>query len=695
MSDTTDTPTNSSLYLDQTQEIETRIDDLLQFLTIEEKASLLKGNDFWTTKPIPRAHIPSFGMTDGPIGVAYHSSFKGIRTRFPGTIGLAATWNRQLSYSMGKAMGKEVRLSGRHQLLGPGINLIRSPLCGRNFEYLSEDPILSSELGIELVKGIQSEKIAACIKHYVTNNSETKRMSISTEISERALQEVYIKNFKRVIEKADPWGLMVCYNKVQGGQGADNKYILRDILRDQLNFTGHVVTDWGAARKTKSTASCIKAGLNLEMPGKLLSNAMPTKKVLKALESGEINEKDLNYVVKPLLRTFFRVGLFDQITPKSLKVIDDPVHQQIAQDIAEESMVLLKNENQILPLSLDKIKKLAILGPNADKSFGKPFQGGSSAAIPTKFTTPYKGIIDYTKDKVEIVAAPEDADVVILVLGLDHGGSMFKNFLFRVEGDSEGADRKRYELPPAQEALLRETVAKNPNTIVVLVAGSPVNITPWYDEVPAILNAWYPGMMGGQAIARTLFGDVNPSGKLPVTYPMKIEDHPAHQSNRTFPGDLKAKKIYYEEGIFIGYRYFDKYSVEPMFPFGFGLSYTAFEFSNVRVDRAAFDGKGEISVSVDVKNTGERAGAEVVQLYVEDVKSTVDKPPRELQGFDKVFLQPKESKTVSIRLDRSSFEYYSEDLHAFTVEDGEYALWCGNSSRNLPLSTSVQVKITP
>ncbi len=693
MSDKTDTPEKSRLYMDKTQEIEARIDDLLQFLTVEEKASLLKGKDFWSTNPIPRAHVPSFGMTDGPIGVAYHSSFKGIRTRFPGTIGLAATWNRGLSYSMGEAMGKETRLSGRHQLLGPGINLIRSPLCGRNFEYLSEDPILSSELGVELVKGIQSEKTAACIKHYVTNNSETKRMVISTEISERALQEVYIKNFKRVIEKADPWGLMVCYNKVNGGQGADNKYILRDILRDQLNFTGHVVTDWGAARKTKSAASCIKAGLNLEMPGKLLSNAMPAKKVLKALELGEITENDIDYVVRPMLRTFFRVGLFDQKTPESIKIIDDPAHQQIAQDVAEESMVLLKNENQILPLSLDNVKKLAILGPNADKSFGKMFQGGSSAAVPSKFITPYMGIVDYTKDKVEIVNAPEDADAVILVVGLDHGGSMFKNMLFGVEGDSEGADRKRYELAPEQEELIRDTAAKNPNTIVVLVAGSPVSIKPWYDDVPAILNAWYPGMMGGHAIARTLFGDVNPSGKLPVTYPKKLADHPAHQSKRTFPGDLKAKKIYYEEGIFIGYRYFDKYSVEPMFPFGFGLSYTSFEFSNVKVDRSEFDGMGDITVSVEVKNTGEKAGAEVVQIYVEDVKGTVDKPPKELQGFDKVFLEPKESKTVSIRLDRSSFEHFSEDLHAFTVDNGEYAIWCGNSSRNLPLSTSVHVKI--
>ncbi|MHA1672669.1 MAG: beta-glucosidase family protein [Promethearchaeota archaeon] len=693
MSDITDKSAKSSLYLDKTQDIEARIDDLLQFLTVEEKASLLKGRDFWSTNPIPRAHVPSFGMTDGPIGVAYHSSFKGIRTRFPGTIGLAATWNRELSHSMGKAMGKEVRLSGRHQLLGPGINLIRSPLCGRNFEYLSEDPILSSELAIELVKGIQSEKTAACIKHYVTNNSETKRMSISTEISERALQEVYIKNFKRVIEKADPWGLMVCYNKVNGGQGADNKYILRDVLRDQLNFTGHVVTDWGAARKTKSTASCIKAGLNLEMPGKIMSNAMPAKKVLKALESKEITKEDIDYGVRPMLRTFFRVGLFDRETPKSIKVIDDPEHQQIAKDIAEESMVLLKNENQILPLSLDKVKKLAILGPNADKPFGKPFQGGSSAAVPVKFITPYMGIVDYTKDKVEIVTAPENADAVILVIGLDHGGSMFKNILFGVEGDSEGADRKRYELAPEQEKLIRDTAAKNPNTIVVLVAGSPVSIKPWYDDVPAILNAWYPGMMGGNAIARTLFGDVNPSGKLPVTYPKKLEDHPAHQSKRTFPGDLKAKKIYYEEGIFIGYRYFDKYSVEPMFPFGFGLSYTTFEFSNVKVDRAEFDGMGEITVSVEVKNTGEKAGAEVVQFYIEDVKGIVDKPPKELQGFDKIFLQPGESKTVSIPLDRSSFEYFSEELHAFTVENGEYAIWCGNSSRNLPLSTSVQVKI--
>lgn len=679
-------------FLNPQEDLETRIEQLLHYLTVEEKSKLLKGNDFWTTNEIPRAHIPAFGMTDGPIGVAFHSSHRGYRTRFPATIGLAASWNKNLAFQMGKAMGMETKLSGRHQLLGPGINIIRSPLCGRNFEYLSEDPILSSDIASEIVKGIQSENVASCIKHYVTNNSETKRMKISTEISERALQEIYIKNYKRVIEKSDPWGLMVCYNKVNGVQGAENKYILQDILRDQLHFTGHVVTDWGAARSTQSAASCIKAGLNLEMPGKLLSNAMSSKKILKAIDRGELTEQDLDFALRPMLRTFFRVGLFDTPTSESIKTIDDPKHQQIAQKVAEEGMVLLKNENDLLPLKIESLKTIAILGPNADKKFGKPFQGGSSAAVPPKFITPKAGITSYVDKQVEITENLEEADAVILILGLDHGGSMFKNMIFGVEGDSEGSDRKNYALSQDQENLIQETASKNPNTIVILVAGSPINVTNWYDDVPAILNAWYPGMMGGNALARVLFGDVNPSGKLPVTYPKQLEDHPAHKNKRSFPGDLKANKIYFEEDVFVGYRYFDKYSVEPQFSFGFGLSYTTFDFLKVDLDRPEYDGTGEFTLSIEIKNTGSIAGAEVVQVYIEDMKSTVDRPPKELQGFEKVLLQPGETKTVTIALDESALEFYSEKDHTFMAEPGEFTLWVGNSSRNLPLSAKLTYK---
>lgn len=681
----------STKYLDPNLDIELRIEDLLQILTLEEKILLLRGKDFWTTNPIERLNVPSFGMTDGPLGVAWHSSHKGKRTRFPATIGLAATWNKELAYKMGVAQGKETRLAGRHQILGPGVNLIRSPLCGRNFEYLSEDPILSSDIAAEIVKGIQSQNVAACIKHYLTNNSETKRMKISTEISERALQEIYVKNYKRIIEKSDPWGLMCCYNKINGVYGAENKYTLQEILREQLGFTGYVVTDWGAARGTAGAASCIKAGLNLEMPGMLLSKVMSPKNVQKAIDNGEITEEDINFAVRPLLRTFIRVNLLEQEVENFEKDCDILEHQEIAQKIAEESMVLLKNNSDFLPIDLGKVEKIAILGPNANKVFGKPMHGGSSAVVPPKFITPFEGINKFISGKAEIIEEPENADVVFLILGLDHGGNFLKNLIKKTEGDTEGSDRSRYGLPVDQEALINETILKNPNTVIILIVGSPIDCSSFYDKVPAILNAWYPGMMGGNALARVLFGEVNPSGKLPVIYPKKLEDHPAHKSKKRFPGDLKELKIYFDEGIYIGYRYFDQQQIEPFFPFGFGLSYTTFELSNLQLDKTSLEGKGDFNVTVDVTNTGKLTGAEVVQIYISDDECSIDRPPKELQGFEKVYLNPGETKTIKIVLDDSAFEFYSEKENSFISESGTFTIWAGESSRNLPLSAKINL----
>jgi len=672
-------------YLKQDIDIEDRVNDLLNQLKIEEKILLIRGRDFWTTNPIERLKIPSFGMTDGPLGVAYHSSFKGKRTRFPATIGLASTWNKDLAYKMGEVMGKEVKLSGRHQILGPGVNIIRSPLCGRNFEYLSEDPVLSSDIAAEVVKGIQSQKVASCIKHYITNNSETKRTKISTEISERALQEIYVKNYKRIIEKADPWGLMVCYNKINGVHGAENKYVLREVLRDQIGFTGHVVTDWGAARRTSGATACIQAGLNLEMPGKFLSKVMTPKNVQTALNKGEINEEDLNYIIRPLLRTFIRVGLLEEKKELVDNILDIPEHQEVAKQVAEESMVLLKNKDNFLPLNIHKIKKIAILGPNANRLFGKPFRGGSSAVVPPREITPYEGIAKYIDGKVEIISKPEEADIVLLFVGLNHGGHILMNLLLKKEGDTEGGDRKHYGLPIKQQKLVHQTLLKNPNTVVILIAGSPIDVSEWFNDAPAILNAWYPGMMGGNALARVIFGEINPSGKLPVTYPKKLEEHPAHKSEKRFPGDLKEFKIYFEEGIYVGYRFFDKNRVEPFFPFGYGLSYTSFKMSNIKLDKSNLKGQGNFTVSVDVQNTGDKSGAEIIQIYIGDDECSVDRPPKELQGFEKAFLNPGEKKTVSIILDESALEFYSEHDHKFKIESGVFTIWAGSSSRELPL----------
>jgi len=680
---------NNILYLDKEVPIEDRVNDLLNRLTLQEKIDLIRGKDLWTTNPVERLNIPSFGMTDGPIGVASHSSHHGKRTRFPATIMLASTWNKGLAFNMGEAMGKETKLSGRHQILGPGVNIIRSPLCGRNFEYLSEDPILSSDIAAEIVKGIQSQGIASCIKHYLTNNSETKRTKISTQISERALQEIYIKNYSRIINKADPWGFMVSYNKINGIYCAENKNILQNVLRDQLEFTGHVVTDWGAARRTSGAVGCIKAGLNLEMPGFLLSKVMTPKKVLKAINAGQLNEEDINYTVRPLLRTFFRVGLIEQRELFIEKVSDIPEHQKIAQMIAEEGMVLLKNNSNFLPLDLDKIKKIAILGPNSQKKFGKYLYGGSSAVVPPKEITPYDGISKYISGKAEIVSNIEDAEVVFLIVGLNHGGNILINLIIKREGDTEGNDRTHYALPAKQQELIRSTIIKNPNTVVILIAGSPIDVSDWFEDVPAILNSWYPGMMGGDALARVLFGDVNPSGKLPVTYPKRLEDHPAHITKKRFPGDLKNLKIYFDEDIYVGYRYFDKNQVEPFFPFGYGLSYTTFKLSNIQLDKSTIQEKGIFIVSVDIENTGDRAGSEVLQIYVTDDECSVERPPKELQGFEKVYLKPGEKQTVSVKLDESAFKFYSVEERKFIAEPGIFTIWADSSSRDLPLTTKI------
>ncbi|TFF88941.1 MAG: glycosyl hydrolase, partial [Promethearchaeota archaeon] len=423
-----------------------------------------------------------------------------------------------------------------------------------------------------------------------------------------------------------------------------------------------------------------------------LSRVYKKKKVQDALDSGEINEGDIDFIVKPLLRTFIRVGLLDEEKISPQKIIDLPEHQELAKKIAEEGMVLLKNENNILPIDLETINKVAIIGPNADREFGKPYHGGSSAVLPPFEITPYNGIKNYIGAKAEIISNVEEADIVFLVVGLNHGGHLLLNLFLKREGDTEGSDRTKYQLPEEQQKLIKETVEKNPNTIVILVAGSPINVSEWYDEVPALLNAWYPGMMGGNALAKILFGEISPSGKLPVTYPKELEDHPAHKSKRRFPGDIEELKIYYEEGIFVGYRYFDEKQIKPFFPFGFGLSYTEFKLSNIQVDKPEIKENEIFNISIDIENIGEKPGAETIQIYIEDDQCSVGRPPRELQAFEKVFLKPKERKTINFQLNKSAFEFYSEENHTFIAEPGSFTIWAGNSSRDLPLSIKVHYK---
>lgn len=668
---------NSDLSVDK------RINDLLNRLTVEEKFKLLAGNRFFQTHSIKRLGIKPFKMTDGPFGVSMHSSFGRKNTRFPGGICLASSWNRQLAHDFGVAVGEEVRVIGRAAILAPGININRSPLNGRTFEYFSEDPYLTKEIAIPYVQGVQSQRIAACLKHYVANNQETNRFTVSAEIDERTLHEIYLRAFMEVIREADPWMLMTSYNKVNGQYVFANKALLLDKMK-KWGFKGFVVSDWWSFSRSEppvSTEDCIKAGMSLEMPK---ANKFLPKLLQSAYSDGRFSEDDLNAVAKRLLRIMFLVGFFDNKTTLPIGKRNTPDHQNLARKMAEEGMVLLKNRKNILPLDLNEVCSLAVLGPNRDKKFGKWLYGGSSAVKPPYEITPIKGL---KSRKVRIISDPSKADTTIIFAGLNHDSTKTlvrdrRDEKIAIGNDSEGIDRSQLELPQEQVNLINQTVLENPNTVVVLLNGSPVAMDGWLENVPAVLEAWYPGMEGGHAIANVIFGDVNPSGKLPLTFPRQISDSPAHKSIQTFPGeDLKVK---YAEGIYVGYRHFDKANIEPLFPFGFGLSYSSFHYDNLRLNTNRISARENLIVSVDITNTGNFSGSEVVQAYFRN-ECSVDRPVKELVGFEKVFLSPHESKTVDLKLKINDLAFYEPQEQTWRLEPGMFNLFIGNSSQNILL----------
>ncbi|MBY8997229.1 MAG: glycoside hydrolase family 3 C-terminal domain-containing protein [Candidatus Thorarchaeota archaeon] len=661
-------------YLDEETEIENRVSDLLSRLSLKEKFKLLTSlgrHRLYTTKPIKRLKIPSFKMTDGPLGVAMHSSGFKKNTRFPATVALAATWNRNLMGEIGSTMGREVRAVGRHILLAPGLNIARTPLNGRTFEYFSEDPYLTKELAIPLVKGVQNQRIAACLKHYAANNQEIDRMTSSSEVDERTLNEIYLRAFRATVKEADPWSIMTCYNMVNGVYGCENKYLLQETLMDKWGFDGLVMTDWLASRKVKTTEGCINAGLTLEMPWSYRYNI---KALRKAYESGEFTEETLDDRVRRNLRVMMLTGLFDnpEVLPKGTR--NAPEHQNLARCVAEEGMVLLKNEGNILPLDIDNLKRISLHGPNLRKKFGKLLSGGSSGVSPPYEVTPLEGIAERCRGKVKLFPGDSLADVAIVFAGLNHGRG----------GDSESMDRISLHLDDKQVSKIKEVARNHQQTVVCIIAGSPIAMDEWIDDVEAVMMCWYGGMKAGNAIANVLFGDVNPSGKLPLTFPRRLEDSPAHSTGdpRNYPGD-DEKRVYYEEGIYVGYRWFDKKEIDPLFPFGYGQSYTQFEFGNIQLNRQSI-GKpeDELLVEVEVTNIGARAGSEVVQVYAKDVDASVDRPPQELVGFEKVGLGPGETKTVAVTVKGEDLGFYDVSKHEWTIEAGEFKLFVGSSSRD-------------
>ncbi|MCK5239142.1 MAG: glycoside hydrolase family 3 C-terminal domain-containing protein [Candidatus Thorarchaeota archaeon] len=664
-------------------DVNAQADDLISRLTLKEKFQLLTSQGrrrIYSTKPIKRVSIPSFKMTDGPLGVARHSGGFNKGTRFPATISLAATWNRNLANQMGVAIAREVRAVGRHMLLAPGINIHRTPLCGRTFEYFSEDPYLTKELAIPIVRGIQGEGIGACIKHYAANNQEIDRRSSSSEVDERTLHEIYLKAFEEVVKEADPWAVMSAYNKINGVYGCENQYLLRDVLMNRWGFKGFVMTDWFASRTVETTEGCINAGLSLEMPW---PNKYRVKSLQLAYDSEKFSIATLDDLVRRFLRVMFLTGALAQPQELPIGAVNTLEHQKLARRIGEEGTVLLKNEGNLLPLDIAKLKTIALLGPNLKKKFGRILSGGSSAVVPPYEITPLEGMKEKLKEKAKIVSNPAEADLAIVFAGLNHSKGM----------DSETYDRQQLELPDDQVRLIQTTAEATPNTIVVLIAGSPIGMDEWLDMVPVVLLPWYSGMEGGRVIANILFGDVSPSGKLPITFPRVLSDSPAHNSGspRTYPGD-DENKVHYEERLLVGYRWFDEMDIEPLFPFGYGQSYTSFEIGNVNLESNVLSSPKEaITVNVDVTNTGMIDGSDIVQIYSHDVESSVLRPKKELVGFEKVHLKQGESATVAITITAKDLSFYDIHTHDWKLEGGDFELDIGNSSRDIKKTTKISV----
>ena len=663
-------------FMDADLDLESRVEDLLTRLTLEEKISLCAGWGKKTfvpffTHPIERLGIKPFKMTDGPHGLGTGSSNAKRCTYFPVAICRAATWNPLLSEKFGVAVAQEVREIGYHMLLAPGINIQRTPLCGRTFEYQTEDPYLNKVLAVAVVKGIQSQRIGACVKHFICNNQDAGRFRVSSEVSERALQEIYFPAFQATVREADAWSFMSCYNRVNGIFGSEHRHLLREVLMEEWGFRGFVVSDWGATARTR-TEGCVNAGLSLEMPYPL---RLSKRKMLKKLEREKITEGTLNENIRRILRVMFLVGLFDDestIPPGSRNTSE---HQKVASEIAAEGLVLLKNTDNLLPLNIETLKKIAVLGPNAEK---KHAGGGGSSAINASYeATPLEGLKDKIHGKIDLTTSMSDADIAIIFAGLNHNP----------HNDAEGTDRITLDLPQDQVDLIDQTVEENPNTIVVLINGSPITMSRWIEKVPVVLEAWYPRCDGGHVIADILFGEVNPSGKLPITFPKKLEDSPAHKSPQTYPG---PKKAFYEEGIFVGYRYFDTNHVEPLFPFGYGLSYTTFAYENLQTNKKTISKDEKLLVTCDIKNTGIYPGAEVIQLYIQDVESSVERPLQELKGFLKIKLNPGEKKSVTFEITTQDLSFFDENNHCWTAEKGIFKILIGSSSRDIRLRGEIE-----
>ena len=664
-----------------------KLQELIGKMTLEEKASLCSGADFWHTESVERLGIPAMMVSDGPHGLrkqdqeadhlGVNDSIKAVC--FPAGCGTAASFNRELITGMGEVLGEECQAEGVGVILGPAVNIKRSPLCGRNFEYYSEDPMVASEMAGALIKGVQSKNVGTSIKHFLANNQETRRMSSSSEVDERTLREIYLAAFEGAVSSQKPWTVMCSYNKINGTYAAEHKEALTDILRGEWGFDGFVVSDWGAVN---NRVPDLEAGLDLEMPA---SGGINDEQIVDAVKEGRLEESVLDRAVERILNIVYR---FEETRDKSA-VFDRDKDHEYAKKVAEETIVLLKNEDGLLPLS--EKEEIAFIGKYARQP---RFQGGGSSHINSHKVT---GAWDVVKDWGNITFAEgygdqEDVtDEALIAEAVEKAGKAKAAVIFAGLPDafeSEGFDRSHMGMPNCQNELINRVAAVQPNTIVVLHNGSPVEM-PWADQVKGIVEAYLSGQAVGAAVVDILFGKVNPSAKLPETFPYKLEDNPSYLY---YLGE--GDKVEYREGVFVGYRYYDTKKMDVRFPFGYGLSYTTFAYSNLKLSAEQIKDTDTLTVSVDVTNTGSMAGKEVVQLYVSDVESTVIRPVKELKGFDKVNLQPGETKTVTFTLGKRAFAYWNTQIHDWHVESGEFRILVGKSSRDIQLEETVTVEST-
>ena len=645
-------------------------------MTLEEKAGMCSGLDFWHLKHVERLGIPEVMVSDGPHGLrkqddkgdhlGMNDSIKAVC--FPPAALSACSFDRKLVEEMGKTIGKEAQANDVSIVLGPAVNIKRSPLCGRNFEYYSEDPYLAGEIAAAFINGVQSQHVGTSIKHFAANNQEYHRMSNSSEADERTLREIYFPAFETAVKKAQPYTFMCSYNQINGTFASENKWLLTDVLRGDWGFKGYVMSDWGAVN---DRVKGLEAGLELEMPS---SNGVNDALIVQAVKDGSLKEDILDQAVERILRIIFEYA--DNRAPQEFTMEKD--HEE-ARHIAEESMVLLKNDEQILPLKASE--KVAFIGGFAKKP---RFQGGGSShincfkitnaldSVPSDAQVTYAEGFPADKDlyddalAAEAIKAAAAADKVVIFAGLPDSF------------ESEGYDRSHMRLPECQNRLIAEILKVQPNTVIVLHNGSPVEM-PWLNDIKGLLEAYLGGQAGGTAVANILYGKVNPSGKLAETIPLKLSDNPSYLN---FGG---GEKVEYREGVFVGYRYYDTKEMDVAYPFGYGLSYTTFACSDLKISNENPTDKDTITVSVDVTNTGNMAGKEVVQLYVKDCTSSTIRPEKELKGFEKVFLNPGETKTVTMELDKRSFAWYNTELHDWFAASGEYKLLVGTSSRDIHL----------